>query len=68
MDIEQIEVIIGFDGKVQLQASGFSGDACLASTEELELLLGNNIVKRERTEPVYEQNLSKSVEKIKIRN
>ena len=67
MNIEQIEVIIGPDGKVHLQASGFSGNACMEATEELESLLGNQVVSRERTGSFVEKASGKTAEKVKIR-
>lgn len=49
MDIQEIEVIIGADGKVQLSTHGFTGENCLKATEELKELLGNQIVRQEMT-------------------
>ena len=67
MKIEQIEVTIGTDGKVRLQTSGFSGDACLEATEDIEALLGGRIIQRERTAETYEQAPVRTAEKVKIR-
>lgn len=67
MKLEQIEVIIDTNGKVKLQTSGYSGDECLAATEELEALLGNQIIQRERTAESYDHNAGKTAEKLKIR-
>lgn len=67
MKIEQIEIIIGTDGKIHLQSSGFSGDACLEATEELEALLGNQIVSRERTVGTYDALPVPNIEKVSIR-
>lgn len=66
MKLEQIEVIIDTNGKVKLQTSGYSGDECLAATEELEALLGNQILQRERTAESFERTTGKSAEKLKI--
>jgi len=66
MNIEEIEITIRADGKIQLHTSGFSGDACLEATEEIEKLLGNQILQRERTGETYSTNSLKSAEKIKI--
>lgn len=68
MNLEQIEVIIGTDGKIRLETSGFSGDNCLAATEEIEKLLGNQILQRERTAEAYDQISGKTAEKVKIRH
>ena len=67
MNIEQIEVTIGTDGKVRLQTSGFTGDACLEATEAAEALLGDQVISRERTAETYEQAPIRSAEKVKIR-
>lgn len=67
MKIEQVEVIIGTDGKIRLQTSGFSGDACLEATEDIEALLGNQVVNRERTAEAFEQVQVRNAEKVKIR-
>ena len=67
MKLEQIEVIIDPNGKVKLQTSGYYGDECLAATEELEALLGNQILQRERTAESYEHTTRKTSEKLKIR-
>ena len=66
MKLEQIEVIIDTNGKVKLRTSGFSGDESLAATEELENLLGNQLLQRERTAESYEQTAGKTAEKLKI--
>ena len=68
MKLEQIEVIIDTNGKVKLQTSGFSGDECLAATEEVEALLGGHLVQRERTAESFEQTVGKTAEKVRIRN
>ena len=68
MNIEQIEVTIGPDGKVRVQTSGFSGDTCLEATQEIETLLGNQIIRREKTAEAYQPEIVKTAEKIKIRH
>ena len=67
MKIEEIEVTISADGKVHLHTFGFSGDACLDATEEIEKLLGNQVLQRERTSETYDQTAVNTVEKIKNR-
>lgn len=66
MKLEQIEVTIDSHGKVKLQTSGFSGDDCITTTQELEALLGNQLLQRERTFESYEQTVGKTSEKLKI--
>ncbi len=67
MNIEQIEVTIGPDGKVRVQTSGFPGEACFAATEEIEALLGNQILSREKTAEAYQAGNVRTAEKVKIR-
>ena len=67
MNIEQIEVTIGTDGKIRLQTSGFTGDACLDATAEIEALLGNQVVRRERTAETYDPLPVRNAEKVNIR-
>ena len=66
MKVEQIEIIIGSDGKVQLQTSGFSGNDCLEATKETERLLGNQLLTREETGEIFQQTPVKTAEKVKI--
>ena len=67
MEIEQIEVTIGPDGKIRLQTLGFKGSACLDAVEEVEALLGNLTVSIEMTAEAYEQAEFRTAEKLKIR-
>ena len=66
MKVEQIEIIIGSDGKVRLQTSGFTGNYCLEATKEIERLLGNQILNREETGEIFQQTPVKTAEKVKI--
>ncbi len=66
MKIEQIEVTIGTDGKIQLQTLGFKGSECLAAVEEIETLLGNSIISKEMTAEAYDQPDIRTAEKLKI--
>jgi hypothetical protein len=49
MDLQEIEVTIGKDGKVQLHVRGVKGDACLDITRALEEALGGEVELRELT-------------------
>lgn len=49
MELQEIEVIIGKDGRVQLQVRGVKGLACLDLTRELEAALGGQVEAREMT-------------------
>ncbi len=46
MELQEIEVIIGKDGQVQIQVRGVQGLKCLEITKPLEEALGNQIVAR----------------------
>jgi hypothetical protein len=46
MELQEIEVVIGPDGKVQLQVRGVNGLKCLELTKELEEALGGEILAR----------------------
>lgn len=47
MELQEIEVIIGKNGQVQIAVSGVSGLACLDITAPLEQALGGEIIARE---------------------
>ncbi len=67
MKIEQIEVTIGPDGKVLVQTSGFSGETCFEATKEIEALLGNQIIRQEKTAEAYDPVTGRSAENVRIR-
>lgn len=50
MEIQEIEVVIDKNGQVSIKVQGMQGDACLATTAELERLLGGVVTTRERTD------------------
>lgn len=68
MKLEQIEVTIGKDGKVRLRTSGFSGDLCLEATEDLERLLGGNVLEREPTAEAYDAVRVKASVRVRTRH
>ena len=55
MEIQEIEVFIHPDGRVQLGVHGVKGKKCLALTQELERLLGGEIIERKTTPEFDEQ-------------
>ncbi|MDW8106355.1 MAG: DUF2997 domain-containing protein [Armatimonadota bacterium] len=60
MELQEVEVIIHPDGRVELQVRGVQGARCLDITKDLEAALGNQIESREMTAdalaaPVQEQ-------------
>ncbi len=54
MEIQEIEVFIDAEGKVQLQVRGVKGMECLELTKELEAALGGQIEAREMTPEAYQ--------------
>lgn len=54
MKLEEIEILIGKDGKAEIHTSGFSGNECLNATESIEAILGNQLVSREMRPDVAE--------------
>lgn len=54
MDLQEIEVVIGDDGKVEIQVRGVKGLACLELTKELEEALGGEILSRIMTPEALE--------------
>ena len=54
MELQEIEGVIGKDGKVQVMVRGVKGEACLELTRELEALLGGEVEERQMTPEAYE--------------
>ncbi len=54
MDVQEIEVSIGKDGKVQVHVRGVKGEACLDITRALENALGGEVELREMTPEAIE--------------
>ena len=65
MELQEIEVVIGKDGQVQIQVRGVSGMKCLDLTRELEEALGGEILSRIMTPEAMEeeQNVDQDVDK-----
>ncbi len=55
MELQEIEVVIGRDGQVQIQVRGVQGVKCLELTKELEEALGGEILARIMTPEALEQ-------------
>ena len=49
MDVQEIEITIGKDGKVELRVRGVKGTECLLLTQDLEKALGGEILLRQMT-------------------
>lgn len=57
MNIEEIEVFIDDSGEVKYEVRGIKGKKCLDLTKDLEMDLGGNILLREETSEMYEQEV-----------
>lgn len=55
MEIQEIEVVIGKNGEVQIQVRGVHGTKCLALTKELEEALGGDVISRIMTPEAMEE-------------
>ncbi len=55
MELQEIEVIIGKDGQVQIQVRGVQGLKCLELTKELEQALGGELIARIMTPEALDQ-------------
>lgn len=53
MDFQEIEITIDKNGQVHIHVRGVDGESCLVLTEELEKILGNEVIQREFT-PEYQ--------------
>lgn len=56
MEIQEIEVTINKEGKVEIHMIGFKGEQCIEVTKELEHALGNEFDIREFLAEYYEEN------------
>ena len=54
MEIQEIHVTIGPDGRVRIEVHGAKGLTCLDLTQELEAALGNHIEDRRMTPEALE--------------
>lgn len=54
-DIQEIDVVITPEGKVEVKVRGVKGPACLSLTKELERYLGGQVEHREHTAEYSEQ-------------
>jgi len=62
-EIQQLEISIGADGTVRLQVQGISGPRCIALTEDVERVLGNQVMERILSDQYYDQQeVEESVE------
>ena len=55
--LQEIEVLIRPDGRVQVRVRGIKGKGCRDLTEELERYLGGRVLHRRQTDEYREQPL-----------
>ncbi len=49
MDLQEIDIFIDDNGEVKLEIRGVKGQKCLDLTQDLEAILGGEIISREMT-------------------
>ncbi len=54
-ELQEVEVTIAPDGRVEVHIQGVKGKACLTITREMEQLLGDEIIDRRHTHEFDEQ-------------
>jgi len=54
MEVQEIEVLIDADGKVELHVRGVKGESCLELTRQLEESLGGQVESRELTPEAFQ--------------
>lgn len=55
MEIQEVEVVLNKDGRVELTVRGVKGKACLDLTQALETALGGVVISREMTPEALEE-------------
>ncbi len=61
-ELQEVEVTIARDGKVEVHIQGAKGPACLAITHEMEQLLGGEVIDRQYTDEYHQQPQSQGQE------
>lgn len=54
MEVQEIEVFIAADGKVELSVRGVKGESCLELTRQLVESLGGQVIRRELTPEAHQ--------------
>jgi hypothetical protein len=55
MELQEINVFIEKNGQVKIEVQGVQGISCLDLTQELEAILGGEVIERELTFEAQEQ-------------
>lgn len=58
MELQEIEVVIGKDGKVEIQVRGVKGARCLEITKEMEEALGGEVLTRIMSPEALEEDIN----------
>lgn len=66
MEIQEVAIKILPDGEVKIMVEGVKGTKCLQLTEDIETLLGNEIILREKTYEYYQDSSLTTSEEIKV--
>ena len=66
MELQEVEILIGKDGNVEIQVRGVKGMKCLEITKELEAALGGDILARIMTPEALEEE-QKDVDQDQLR-
>ena len=67
MEIQEIDVFLQPDGTVKVEVRGVKGQKCLALTEDIEKLLGGQVIAREKTPEYDEQEQATVTESERIK-
>jgi hypothetical protein len=66
MEIQEVGIKILPTGEVRINVEGVRGERCLKLTEDIEKLLGNDIILREKTYEFYQEPVLVESEEIKV--
>ena len=67
MELQEIDIFIDENGIVKLEVRGIKGKKCLNLTEDIEKLLGGEILKREFTDEYEKENQALLEEETELR-
>lgn len=55
-ELQEVEILIGPEGRVEARVSGVKGSRCVGITAEMLELLGNEVEVRDLTDEYYRQD------------
>ncbi len=62
MEVQEVEIFIDAKGEVKYEVRGVKGQKCLDITKDLEMDLGDEVVSREETSEMHEQDVHSVVD------